>query len=488
MIGGKSIVSYDFFAIMIVMNRLNITQKIQQNTDFHLWDITKIVFELSLPSILAQIVEIVMQYIDAAMVGSLGAAASASIGLVSSSTWLFFGLMMAITTGFSVQIAHHIGAGEYTHGQNVFRQGLIVCFIFSLLLGAIGSLISPYLPMWLGASPEIWEQASSYFLVFCLFMPARVLLSLSTNVLQSSGDTKTPSWINASMCLFDVFFNTLLIFPTRTVNVFGYSFTFWGANLGVTGAALGTAFAIVVCMLMMMYVACFKSPYTNLRQKGSWKLEERVMAKAKDISISIAMERIALSGAQILSTKIIAPLGTIAIAANSFAVTTEAICYMPGFGIGVAATTLVGQSYGAKKYSLVRKFAWVTSAIGMLTMSLIGAVVFFICPWIFAFLTPVIEVQQLGILVLRIELFAEAMFAASIVVSAALRGVGDTFYPALINLVSMWGVRLTLAFILSKSMGLVGVWIAMCIELNIRGILFLIRLKKEKWLKIPLEI
>ena len=115
-------------------------------------------------------------------------------------------------------------------------------------------------------------------------------------------------------------------------------------------------------------------------------------------------------------------------------------------------------------------------------MTCTGIAMYFLCPYVFEFLTPVPEVQRLGAEVLRIELLAEPLFAASIVATGALRGAGDTFIPGILNLVSIWGVRLTLAFVLTRTMGLKGMWIAMASELCFRGILFLIRLKRGKWL------
>ena len=109
------------------------------------------------------------------------------------------------------------------------------------------------------------------------------------------------------------------------------------------------------------------------------------------------------------------------------------------------------------------------------------------CPYVFQFLTPVKEVQELGAHVLRYELLAEPLFAASIVITGALRGAGDTLVPGILNLISMWGVRILLASVLVKTMGLTGVWMAMCIELNVRGILMIIRLARGKWLDKAIE-
>ena len=116
-------------------------------------------------------------------------------------------------------------------------------------------------------------------------------------------------------------------------------------------------------------------------------------------------------------------------------------------------------------------------------MAVTGTIMFFAAPFMLSLLTPDTRIQELGVKVLRIEAFAEPLFAASIVVSGALRGAEDTFIPSLMNFISMWLVRLTLAVILSVPLGLIGVWIAMCIELCFRGTIFLCRLRGERWIK-----
>ena len=210
--------------------------------------------------------------------------------------------------------------------------------------------------------------------------------------------------------------------------------------------------------------------------------EKQIFVRALKIGLPMSFEHIALCGAQIASTKIIAPLGSVAIAANSFAVTAESLCYMPGYGIGTAATTLVGQSMGAGKKRLAKNFADLSVLLGCLVMTACGIVMYFLCPAVFAMLTPDPQVRELGVRVLRIELFAEPFYAASIVSSGALRGAGDTLIPSILNLISMWGVRLTISVILVGRIGLAGAWIAMAVELCVRGILLFLRLQRGKWL------
>lgn len=457
-----------------------------------------VVWKLSLPGILAQISEIAMEYIDAAMVGSLGASASASIGLVASSTWLVGGLVMGTAAGFCVQIAHACGAKKEEKARDILRQSILVSLFISLILAALGSLLSFPLPRWLGADASLWRDASAYFLIFNLFVPVRMLFDLGESALQSTGSMKIPAFLSALMCVLDIVFNFLLIFPTRQIFLPGISFpglssagsalsgttgtliTIPGAGLGVIGAALGTAFSYV-CAAAGVLIAILRSPVLSLRKTGSWRLHRDILREAAVIGLPMVLERVAMSSAQVFSTRIVAPLGTNAIAANSFAVTAESICYMPGYGIQNAATTLVGQSMGAGKKGLAKSFGWLSTIMAMVLMALTGLVMYFLCPFVFAFLTPVEAIRRLGVSVLRIELFAEPWFAASIAASGAMRGAEDTMVPGLMNLVSIWGVRIPLAMVLSKPYGLGGVWTAMAFELTFRGIIFLVRLARGKW-------
>lgn len=422
------------------------------------------VLRLSLPAILTQITTIVMQYIDSAMVGSLGANASAAIGLVSTTTWLFSGVTHAVSAGFSVQVAHHIGAKEDREARSVVRHGLVSAVLMAGLLCLLGLSISGYLPRWLGGEDAIRADASAYFLVFSLMLPFSQLNSLCASFLQCCGDMITPSILNASMCALDVLFNAIFI-----------------PKYGVLGAGIGTALACAVVSLLMAWRCCFCNAQLKLRRSERGGLQPMILKKALKIGIPVAVQEIAISSAQVVSTAIIAPLGAVAIAANSFAVTAESLCYMPGYGIGSAATTLVGRSVGAGEEALARRYGNICTALGTIFMGGTALLMFFLCPLVFHLLTPVSEVRALAIEVLRIGLLAEPLFGTAIVAAGALRGAGDTFVPSLLNLGSIWIVRIGLALLLVRLLGLHGMWIAMAIELCVRGLLMLYRLKTTRY-------
>lgn len=424
---------------------------------------------LSIPSMLAQISTVMMFFIDASMVGHLGAEASASIGLIESTTWLIGSLLSAAATGFSVQVAHFIGANDFVKARQVFRHALICGLAFSVFLSLIGVGIHSHLPYWLGGGADIASASSGYFLIYSLVLPFVYLYHTSEMMLKSAGNMHTPSVMAVLVCICDVIFNYIFIYICK---------------FGVVGAAMGTALAYICISLPNLYLSACKNRMLNLRQdhvRFHWVKE--YVHRACKISIPIAIQNILMSGAQIVSTMIVAPLGNIAIAAHSFAITAESLCYMPGYGIGDAATTLVGQTHGAGRIDLCKNFAYMTVGLGMLVMALMGVIMYVFAPEMIGVLSPVEAIRQLGTTCLRIEAFAEPFFAASIVTYCVCVGAGDTFKPAAINLGTMWLVRLTLAYGLSKSYGLEGVWIAMATELTFRGVLFLIRLFRGSWMK-----
>lgn len=442
----------------------------------------RLVFFLSIPAIMAQVTSVIMQYTDASMAGSLGANASASIGLVSSSTWLFGGVCGAVSSGFSIQAAQSIGGGRIKDARSIMRQAVVTALTASMFLVVAGVITGKYLPVWLGGAKEIQNDARYYFIIYVLSLPAVQLNRLAGGLLQCSGNMKVPGMLNILMCILDVLFNFLLIFPSRHIYIAGINILMPGAGLGVAGAALGTAFSQVVVAILMMGFLCFKSEIFKVKRHESWRPHKECVCRAVKLALPIGWENLMMCGAMVVSTRIVAPLGSVSIAANSFAITAESLCYMPGYGIGEAAATLAGQSIGAGRRELARKFARMTVWFGIASMSVTGAAMFFAAPAMMALLTPDRAIRRLGVQVLRIEAFAEPMYGASIVAAGAFRGAGDTLVPSMMNFFSIWFVRITLAIILTKEMGLKGAWIAMCIELCFRGIIFIVRLYREKWM------
>jgi len=410
-----------------------------------------------------------MFFIDASMVGHLGAKASAAIGIVETTGWLMGGLASAANMGFSVQVAHAIGANDLERARRVLRQSMVCCLIWALTISAIALAISGPLPLWLGGSEDIAHDASLYFAIigFCgIFFQME---GLAGSMLKCSGNMKVPSFLNIMMCVMDVVFNYFFIYML---------------DMGVMGAAMGTGVAELITAALMFYFLLVRSDMLKLKGRpGSFRPKYEVVKNAFVIGGPMGLQHILMGSAQVVSTLIVAPLGTVAIAAHSLGITVESLCYMPGYGIAEAATTLVGQSFGAGKKMLTKTFARMSVALGMAIMTIMGVLMFIFAPELMSIMTPVDEIIATGTQCLRIEAFAEPMFAAAIVCNGVFIGVGDTFRPALMSLLSMWGVRLTLAAILAVSYGLPGVWVAMAIELTFRGGIFLLQMFYGNWMR-----
>ena len=429
----------------------------------------RLVMTLSLPSMVAQLSSIMMQYIDASMVGRLGADAAAAIGLVASTTWLFGGLATSTAVGFSIQVAHFVGAKEYEKARQVLKNSYLIVLLFSVLLALVGVGISSWLPIWLRGAENIQSDASWYFCIYSLSLVAMAVNRLAGSMLQCSGNMKVPGMLNSLMCLLDVLFNLVFIY---------------GLEMGVRGAALGTTMAEVVTTAMMLYFLWKRTPLLARRKEEAYVFHRDYVSKAIKLSLPVAFEHLVVCGAMVVTTRIVAPLGVIAIAANSFAVTAESLCYMPGYGICDAATTLIGQSVGAGRKNLAWSFGKLTVSFGMILMAVMGGMMYVFAPFLMKLLSADVAVCTLGVKILHIEAFAEPLYGASIVCTGVLRGAGDTLVPSVLNFVSLWLVRLPLSYVLGAKYGLTGIWLAMCMELCFRGSVFLIRLVRRRWLRL----
>ena len=415
----------------------------------------QVVLTLSIPSILQQIVVTAVEYIDAAMVGHIGASATASIGIVSSSTWLMHGMLAGLYMSFAIQVAQYLGADRQDDARGVLRQSMIFNLVVGLAAAAFGIGISRFLPGWLGADPSLQADASAYFAIWSASLPFLMIMGTYSSMLRSSG---------------------------REMVVFGRTMTVWGLGWGVPGAALGTALATAISGVLTLAILLLRDGPLCIRKPGSWHITKACLQNLWKVGAPLAAERAVLSSAQVLLIRIVSGLGTTAIAANSLGVSAESLCYMAGYGIQDASLALVGQAVGANRRDMAKNFAWLCTGMGIGIMALTGVGMYIFAPNLMGIFTADAAVIALGAQVLRIEALAEPMFGASIVASGAMQGAGDSTGCFVLNLVSMWGIRLTLASLLAPHFGLVGVWMAMSFELTMRGVLFLVRLVRGRWL------
>ncbi|WP_071428353.1 MATE family efflux transporter [Merdimmobilis hominis] len=441
------------------------------------------VFLLSWPAILEQILFTAVQYVDTAMVGSLGANATAAVGINTSSIWLIGGLLNAVSTGFAVQVAQYTGAQDMDSARKVVRQAVRFCAFLGILLMGATMLIAPLIPRLMGGAPEILGDAGLYLRIFCMALPFQLFGMVFSAILRCTGDMKTPMVLNALSNLVNILFNTLFIFPTRTVALFGRTFTIWGAGIGVAGAAVGSVIAAIFVGVLMVLTLLHRKGPLQIRLRDCRQDDPFILRRMAGIGIPVFLERGIITMGQLIFTRVVTGLGTVALAAHTLANTAESLSYLPSGGFSYAATTLVGQSVGAKNASRARQYGKIATFMGMGMLTLTGLLLFFFPDKLVGIFSADAAVIALGALCLKIESLAQPLSAAGTIVAGALRGSGDSKWPFYIGFLGMWAVRIPLAFLLTYvfDMGLPGIWTAMCVDINVRGIISLHRFFRSDW-------
>lgn len=444
---------------------------------------SRVIWRLAWPTVLEQLLIMVVQYVDTAMVGSLGKNATAAIAVTSSFTWLVNGIFSGISLGFGVPVGRYIGAGKPDQARAVIRQAVLTIFGFGILATLIMQFLAPHLPAWLGAEEAIRADASSYLTCVSAVYLFSLSINVCSNILRCVGDTRTPLIFNIATNLINVVLNTLLIYDTRTVNLFGLRFTMWGAGWGVTGAAIATAIATAFSGIMLL-TALFRPSFpVSIRLKDRFRFDKAIFKDMVRLGSPVTFERVTISLGQVALTAMVTAIGTAELAAHSLATTAESITYMPAFGFSAAATTLIAQSMGANRPELAKRFSRYCILGAVALMTAMGCVLFFGGQFLVSLFTPDAEVVSLGGEVLRIEALAQPFFAISMVVSGIMRGARQTRITFVIAAVGMWIVRIPLAFLLLRTtdLGLTCAWIAMASDLCVRGLIALFYYKKGNW-------
>lgn len=454
-----------------------------------------ILWRLAWPAIIEQVLGTLVSFVDTAMVGSLGANATAAVSINAASIWLINGILSGIGVGYSVQVANAIGARDAAKARAVMRQGLLAVGAVGLLMLAVLEGLSSFIPVWLGAEPEVLPGAMTYLRFYALGLPFATLLFVFSAIMRCSGDAKVPLILNSLANVVNVLLNFFLIYNSRTVTLYipflmepgsGVSLGIWGAGMGVGGAAMASAVSMcVAALLMLRTVLCNRERPMSCSPDENYLPDREIIGQAVRLGIPYIGERMTVNIGQILMTKVVAGVGTVALAANQIATTAEGICYLPAYGISFAATALVGQSVGAKNREDATAYGFLSARLAFLLCLGTSLVLFFGSQPLASLFTPDRDVIAETAKVLRIVAMCEPFFAISIVYSGALRGAHDVKFPMVLSLGCMWGVRVLLAPILVYLFhwGLAGVWTAMALDLTVRGVCCAVRWRRGKWQK-----
>lgn len=442
------------------------------------------VWFLAWPIMLEQVLIMLIQYVDTAMVGGLGPNATAAVALTSPANWLLNGLFAGFSIGFSVPVGRHIGAGQRDKARSVIRQALLAIGIFGVSTTVVMQLIAPYLPRWMGGDPAILADATAFISIVSLSYVFNMSVQVCSAILRCTGNTRAPLIFNVSTNIINMALCFLLIYPTRTISVLGLSFTMWGADLGVRGAAIATAVAMAFSGLMLLRALFLPSAVCRISLGDSFRFDRGIWGEMTRLGAPVALERGVISAGQIALTAMVTALGTDSLAAHSLAITAESITYMPAYGFAAAATTLVAQSLGANKPQLAQRFARLCIVICVLFMSSMAFVLYFGGGMLMSLFTPSAAVVAIGAAALRVEALAQPLFAVSQVGTGILRGARRTKSTFVVSLIGMWVVRIPLSFTMSRvapQYGLAGLWVGMATDLIVRGLLVLFLLRGGRW-------
>lgn len=446
--------------------------------------VTKTILLLAWPTITEQILLTFVNYIDTAMVGSLGAVATASISINASSIWLVNGLLSSLAVGFSVIVAKNIGSRNYERSSAAANQGVFLALILGIIIFSIMQYVGPRLPYFFKADQAIIKDSLNYIKWISIAFIPQSLMIMSGGIFRAAGNTKTPFVVNIVNNLINVFLNFFLIFPSREITLFGSSFYLRRANLGVQGAAIATCIAFTISTILILILLTKDRDFKlEIKFVNPFKMNWDINKKASVLALPNAFERLSLTIGQIFLTAIVASLGTTALAAHYLAIQAESITYMPTFGFATAATTLVAQALGAEKKELAKKYARNSLIMGTMTMSIAGIFLFVFSNGLVSFFTNDVAVITSGSHLLKIIAICEPFFGMSMMVFGVLRGSGDTKRPFIISIIGMWIIRLPLAFYFVNftDFDLNGAWVGMTLDLIIRGIISLVIFKKGKF-------
>ncbi len=421
------------------------------------WELAAPILSLALPTMLEQFLATAVQYIDTAMVGTLGTHATAAVGATSTVSWLINGTVAAIGVGFLAYISKASGAGDRERARRAAAQAVLVTLVAGLGFTVLALALSGLVPVWMQADPSIQKLASRYFFVMYLPMLARSAMLVFGTLLRAVGDSKTPMRVGLLVNVVNVVGNTLLIYPTRL----WHGMTLWGAGWGVVGAAAASAFSYLVGGIVMT-AALWRHPLVS--PKGfPMKPDGAILGPCLRVALPNALQRFATSLGYVAFAAMVNSLGETATAAHTIANTVESAFYVPGYGMQMAAATLAGNALGAGEHKKVNHLAGMLLTLEVAMMVVSGGLLFLFAPNMMGLFSADAAVIALGAVVLRMVAVSEPFYGVSIILEGMMQGMGQTMLPFVIGVTGMWGVRIVGTFLCTQifGMGLVSAWACM---------------------------
>ena len=440
-----------------------------------------VILGLAWPTMLEQLMQTAVQYIDTAMVGSLGTQATAAVGATTTVNWLIGSSISALAVGFLSFIAKAYGAKDQESASNAVAQAVLTVLFTGTLFTVLTVGLSGMIPVWMQVEEDIRPLASRYFLILYLPMLPRTATIIFGTVLRSAGDTKTPMKVGLVVNIINVVLNFLLIYPTRQLSVLGFSFTMPGADLGVIGAAIASAVAFAVGGIQIT-VVLWRHPMVSPRGR-SIRPNMGILRPCLKVALPNMLQRFGTSLGYVAFASMINSLGEVATAAHTIANTVESAFYIPGYGMQTAAATLAGNAYGAGDKQRMKDLVAMFIPIEILLMILSGGALFAAAPYLVDIFSDSPQVIGLGTTVLQMVAVSEPFYGFSIILEGMMQGVGKTKEPFWYNIAGMWGVRIVGTFICTQllTFGLVSAWACMIAHNMLLFVLFLVCFIRGKW-------
>lgn len=442
-----------------------------------------VIFALAWPTMLEQLMQTAVQYIDTAMVGSLGTQATAAVGSTVTVNWLVNSTISALGVGFLAYISQADGAGERKKISDACGQAIFTVLVCGVFFTILTLSVSNFVPVLMQVDPSISSLSAIYFFILYSPMLFRTATIIFGTLLRAVGDTKTPMRVGIWVNVTNVVLNFILIYPTREMRLFSVSFTMLGANLGVVGAAVASAISFIVGGIMIT-VKVLKHPRLNPKgHKITPNME--ILRPCLKVALPNALQRFGTSLGYVVFATMVNSLGEISTAAHTIANTVESAFYIPGYGMQAAAATLSGNAYGAGDKAKIKSLGRTIILIEVMLMIVSGTVLFFFAEAMVGLFSNDASVIRLGTIVLRMVALSEPFYGVSIVIEGMMQGMGKTVTPFIFNIVGMWGIRIvgTLIFTTLLNGGLVSAWGAMITHNMLLFVMFTVYYKRGSLLK-----
>jgi len=420
-----------------------------------------VILTLAWPTMLEQLLQTTVQYIDTAMVGSLGTQATAAVGATTTVNWLIGSTISALGVGFLSFIARALGAKDEAAAKKAVSQAVLAVLLVGSLFTVITLSLSGVVPVLMQVDESIRELAGRYFFILYLPMLPRAASIIFGTVLRAAGDTKTPMKIGVVVNIMNVVLNYLMIYPTRPLTLFSLTFTMPGLGWGVIGAGAASAIAFAVGGIGIT-IALWKHPMVS--PKGQkLRPDASILKPCMKVALPNMLQRFGTSLGYVAFASMINSLGEISTAAHTIANTVESAFYIPGYGMQTAAATLAGNAYGAKDQKRMKELSAMFIPIEIGLMILSGGLLFLLAPSLMGLFSQSQEVIRLGAAVLRMVAVSEPFYGFSIIIEGMMQGVGNTKKPFAYNIMGMWLVRIVGTFICTQLLGfgLVSAWACM---------------------------